>query len=305
MDRLTLPRVTTAPPERRLAGAFLAMAWNVAALLPVNVLAIRMGWWRFGTGILAVSGVPAGLWVGWAVLWGAAPVLATKRRRTAVVAAVLGPLAALLWGHPVVIREGAWIVGVAVAVAVALVPGLLLGRWTAEQERLAARAALQAVGFGALMFFVLPSLVFALTGEGWGALLARPRWQLVAAAMAVSPAAAMAVRAVGEFVAHGGTPVPFDPPARLATTGPYAYVANPMQLSITLLLVAWGALLASAGLVVAAALATAFLAGPAHRYEEGEMADRFGEAWHAYRRDVRMWWPRLRPLAGPRAEGAP
>lgn len=44
MDRLTLPPATTAPSGLRLRGAFLATAWNVAAPLPVSVLAIRLGW---------------------------------------------------------------------------------------------------------------------------------------------------------------------------------------------------------------------------------------------------------------------
>jgi len=39
----------------------------------------------------------------------------------------------------------------------------------------------------------------------------------------------------------GGTPYPWDPPDRLVTSGPYAYVRNPMQLSTTLIMLLAGA----------------------------------------------------------------
>jgi protein-S-isoprenylcysteine O-methyltransferase Ste14 len=271
--------------------------WNLAALLPLNVVALRLGWWRFGTDVAVVAGVPADLWVGWAVLWGAVPVLATTRRLpVTVVALVAVDFVVMPQGEPALTLGGAWLVGETVAVAVALVPGLLLGRWTVERRLLAGRATLQAIGFGALAFYVVPSLAFTVTGAaGWGPLLARPRWQFVVAALALAPPAAMAFHAVREFVAHGGTPVPFDPPTRLVTTGPYAYVANPMQVSMTLLLVGWGALLWSPGVIAAAAMVVVFSAGVARRYEDDELDARFGEAWRAYRREVPNWRPRWRP----------
>lgn len=41
----------------------------------------------------------------------------------------------------------------------------------------------------------------------------------------------------------GGTPVPCDPPKRLVSTGPYAYIGNPMQTAMALILgwafIAW------------------------------------------------------------------
>ena len=47
----------------------------------------------------------------------------------------------------------------------------------------------------------------------------------------------LGLSAVQEFVTRGrGTPIPFDPPRHIVTTGVYAYVANPMQLSAVLFL---------------------------------------------------------------------
>ncbi len=180
--------------------------------------------------------------------------------------------------------------------ATCLVPGVALGRWTARGEHLPRRAVLQVVAFTGLLLFVLPSLVFVVTGEGWDALLVRPRWHFVVAGLVLAPAGAMAIQAVREFVsAGGGTPVPLDPPVRLVTTGPYAYVANPMQLGATVVLAGWGVLLASPAVVAAAAGAAVFSAGLAAWSEDIELADRFGPAWHEYRRQVRVWWPRWRP----------
>ena len=203
---------------------------------------------------------------------------------------VLMPLA-----EPAVVLGGSWLVGEAVAVAVALVPGLVLGRWTAVPRRPGGRAALQVVAFTGLLFFVLPALVFEVAGAGWGPLLDRPRWHLVAAAVVLAPAAATALQAVREFATAGGTPFPLDPPTRLVTTGPYAYVANPMQLGATILLAAWGVLLASPEIVAAAAMGAVFSAGLATWSERADLTARFGDGWHRYRRRVRPWLPRRRP----------
>jgi protein-S-isoprenylcysteine O-methyltransferase Ste14 len=90
-----------------------------------------------------------------------------------------------------------------------------------------------------------------------------------------------------------GTPLPVMPTQELLTEGPYRYSRNPMSL---------GAILAYLGLAVAAGTmaGTVLVLGPAvllvvylKRLEEGELAERFGEAYLAYRRDVPFMIPRL------------
>jgi protein-S-isoprenylcysteine O-methyltransferase Ste14 len=285
------------PSRRSVAGAVLATAWNLAALLALNVIAMSNGWWTFDADTATVAGMPADLWVGWALLWGAAPLFAGARRVLPIAALliatdlVLMPLAA-----PVVVLGDTWLVGEALVVSTALIPGLLLGRWTEQNEHLYARATLQLLGFAGLLYFVLPTLIFTITGEGWNALLDRPRWHFVLAGVLLAPVGAMAVQSVREFARHGGTPIPLDPPSSLVTTGPYAYVANPMQLSGTILLAAWGALLASPAVVAAAFMGAVFSAGFAAWNEDDELGRRFGDDWHQYRREVRVWLPRWRPV---------
>ena len=284
------------PDRRRLGGVILATAWNLPTLLAVNLVAVRAGWWTFDVSSATVGGVPADLWIGWALLWGAVPILATvDRLGVAAVALVLADLVLMPLGQPAVVLGDRWLVGEAVAVVVALGPGLVLGRWTARGEHLRGRATLQVAAFTGLLLFVLPSAVFAATGDSWAPLLARPRWQYVLAGLALAPAGAMAIQAVREFVAHGGTPVPLDPPPRLVTGGPYAYVANPMQLGATIVLAGWGVLLSSPAVVVAAAGAAAFSASLANWSESLDLVRRFGDDWVDYRARVRSWLPRWRP----------
>ena len=111
--------------RRRVAAALLATAWNVPALLAVNLLAVRAGWWSFAVHGGTTAGIPADLWIGWALLWGAVPVLATTTRLPAAAAAlVAADLVLMPLAEPAVVLGGSWLVGEAVAVALALVPGL-------------------------------------------------------------------------------------------------------------------------------------------------------------------------------------
>ncbi len=108
--------------------------------------------------------------------------------------------------------------------------------------------------------------------------------------------AVIGLSAVQEFVIRGGgTPVPYDPPKRLVTTGIYAYVRNPMQLSAVLLLCLLGLALQNFWLAGAGIMAHIYSAGLAGWDEDDDLHKRFGSAWTTYRRGVRAWWPRVRP----------
>jgi protein-S-isoprenylcysteine O-methyltransferase Ste14 len=154
----------------------------------------------------------------------------------------------------------------------------------------------QAVAFAGFLLYVVPSIGFAATGGGWGVVVNRERWQLLGLALAAAPVIAIGLAAVTEFLKAGGTPLPLDPPTRLVTTGPYSYVSNPMQLSGTILLIMWGIALGNVTVVLTAVVAAAFSSGVAKWNEYGDLASRFGSEWHDYRRQVRNWWPRLRPI---------
>jgi hypothetical protein len=104
------------------------------------------------------------------------------------------------------------------------------------------------------------------------------------------------ISAVQEFVQRGqGTPIPYDPPQSLVTTGIYRYLANPMQLSCTIVLLVWGILLASPWLAAAALISLVYCAGIARWDERADLATRFGQPWMEYRKNVKDWLPRLDP----------
>jgi protein-S-isoprenylcysteine O-methyltransferase Ste14 len=101
--------------------------------------------------------------------------------------------------------------------------------------------------------------------------------------------------AIAEFVKAKGTPVRFNPPPRLVTTGPYAYVRNPQSLSWPMIFIGLGALLQSISLVfVFTPLLVVVDLLAVSRMEERRLEERFGEAFTEYKRNVPAYIPRLK-----------
>jgi len=302
---LYLPLTVTAvvwlwwpPTPRERAAAFLATGWNAATLLAVHAAAAHEGWWTFGVTDATLAGLPVDLYVGWAVMWGLLAALVARRVPVPVVvlAAALIDLAAMPAMRPVVVVGHNWLVGELAALGACLVPALLLATWTRDGTHLGRRATLQAVTFGGLALVVIPQIILEQTGGSWSALWDRRPWAVGLIGQCVAALGLIGVSAVQEFATRGhGTPVPFDPPARLVTSGPYAYLRNPMQLSAALVLVSWGALLGSWWVVAGGAMAVIYGAGFATGDESADLERRFGNAWSRYRSLVRPWFPRWRP----------
>ena len=93
--------------------------------------------------------------------------------------------------------------------------------------------------------------------------------------------------------------MPFDPPRRLVTTGLYAYVRNPMQLSAVMFLSLLGLLVNNLWLAAAGVMAHVYSAGLAGWNENGDLERRFGGDWVEYRKSVRTWLPRIHPWQPP------
>ncbi|MDQ1653937.1 MAG: hypothetical protein QOI35_3137 [Cryptosporangiaceae bacterium] len=286
------------PSRQALGGALLATLWNLPALLAVHVVAGAQGWWSFEEVPGSAAGFPADLWIGWSLLWGALPVLAAPRMPVYALVALAAWLDIVLMPAcaPLLRLGPHWWLGELAAVGVALVPGVLLGRWTAQRRHLRVRVLLQMVCFGALTIVLGTGAALAVEGASWDRLTSHPRWWLGIAAQVLLLPAALAVSGVFELAERGnGTPFPYDPPDRLVTTGPYAYVANPMQLGVTMLLLGWSAVAGSWALAAGAVSGCVFSAGLAAWHENAQLTQRFGPLWTDYRRAVRAWWPRWRP----------
>ncbi|MCA8924112.1 MAG: DUF393 domain-containing protein [Planctomycetes bacterium] len=290
--------------RRRTLGGFLAAAWNAPALLALNVLAARVGWWRFEVEGGTLLGVPVDLWLAWCLLWGPLPALLLRRWPLPVVLGLLLGVDVLLmpWCAPVVVLGPGWLWGEALALAVCALPGLLLARWTRDDAQLGPRVLLLAGAFAGLTLGVVPAAVLQETGGSWGSLSALTGTQLAVTIQLLLLVAVPALSAVQEFAERGGgTPLPYDPPRVLIRSGPYAYLANPMQTFMAALLVAWGGVLHSAPVALAGAMTVAFGASVAAWQERGQLSRRYGEAWSSYRGGVRAFVPRWRPHAPPPA----
>jgi protein-S-isoprenylcysteine O-methyltransferase Ste14 len=98
---------------------------------------------------------------------------------------------------------------------------------------------------------------------------------------------------IAQLTRGRGTPLPVIPTRELLTDGPYRYCRNPMTLGA---IVAYLGIGIAAGTVAGTALVLGFagsLLVYLKRLEEGELAERFGEAYLAYKRDVPFFILRL------------
>ena len=96
------------------------------------------------------------------------------------------------------------------------------------------------------------------------------------------------------FRRAGGTPVPFNPPRELVTSGPFAHVRNPILVGVFSALFGLGFLLHSLALVIIWTPAfLVFNVISLKVVEEPELERRFGESYREYRRRVPMFLPRI------------
>lgn len=277
-------------------GALLATAWNLPALLAVNLIAMHFGWWNFSVKGGTLFGLPVDLWIGWSAFWGTAATLLFRNTPLWMVAIVLGIADLILMpiSAPVVMLGKNWLIGECIALSACMVPGLLLARWTRDCRNVKGRAFLQAACFSGLLLFSI-AMVADLSGD-----LQRfthiSRTSLHLLAISFFLAALPGLSAVQEFAIVGrGTPLPFDPPRQLVSSGIYRYLANPMQTSTALLLIVMAIATRSLWLGLACLLTVAYSAGLATWDEEHDLRQRYGQSFLEYRRQVRNWLPRWRP----------
>ena len=291
-------------PPRQLAACLLGFLWTLPTLVVLQRLNQWAGWWSYATVGPMFCGMPLELYLGWVVLWGLVPQLLFARTRLGIVAAIMvaADLVTMPICAPVVALRPGWFVGEVVAVALVLLPALWLARCTLTDTNLRWRAAMQVATAALLFLYLTPELVFALRpGIGWHRLFTMLPWQRQLWLQIVLICSIPGVSAVMEFAQRGaGTPIPYDSPKRLVTSGIYRYIANPMQLSCAVVMLLWAGMLGSAWLLIPAAICVVYSAGLAEWDESDDLAQRFGDKWLDYRHEVKNWRPRWIPfVAGP------
>ena len=285
--------------QRMFAACLLSVMWTLPALLVIQKCNAAFFWWSFTDASAWFAGMPLELYVGWTIAWGIFPEIAFRRLPLWLSVLCMGLLDVALMPlcAPVVRLGNRWLVGEGICLLIVLLPSLWVARLTLQNTHVRIRAWMQVAISGGVFLFLLPEIVFAVRpGCGWLPLTELPSWERQIALQLIGLVALPGIGAVMEFAERGGgTPIPFDPPMRLVTTGIYRYLANPMQTCCALVLLAWAFLLRNNWLLLAPIASLIYSAGIAEWDEGEDMATRFGESWRAYRSSVRNWLPRWRP----------
>lgn len=284
---------------RRFAACLLSLLWVAPSLLALQALNHWTGWWHYYGGIPRLGGMPLDTFAGWLLLWGLVPQIAFPRLPVAwsAVLMVSFDLLAMPLCSETLHLGARWIAGEYCAAVFVLLPALYIARWTECNTHLRLRAAIQIAISGMVFLYLLPEIVFAAKPRtGWAPLLHQRTGWLQIEMQLLMFLALPGVSAVFEFAERGrGTPIPYDPPQRLVTSGMYRYLANPMQASCALVMLLWAAMLQNQWLLLAACTSIVYSAGLAWWDEREDLAQRFGKPWRDYRGEVHNWWPRSRP----------
>lgn len=318
------------PNRRQRAAAWLACGWVLPSAAFLGYISSALDIWPAfvpltlgpAPGSLAMEGPTGALYPGphvvifagplivliWrVVIWGWAPALLFPRLDLRLVY-VFGVLAdqALLRFTLLSDRGSLNAVLFHAAVAAAcILPAQFFSRWTRERSYLPLRAWMHFIFHSTLLLGVLSVLILNVT-SGFGAPFLRSSVVNKLLLQLLLIPAVLLASAMREFYLGGGTPMPADAPLRLVSTGPYAYVANPMQIGKFGVLSAWAIFWSSTALFAVAVFGLLYSLAIASPREDHEMLARFGTPWTRYRSEVRRWWPRWRPyFPGPNSTSVP
>ncbi len=315
------------PGRRVVRRSLLAAFVQFWVGLVADIALVESGAWTYRDLPLALAGVPVDLHLDWALLWGLALAWLSERwpgrrgsRRDfgillagAVLLTVAFDVTIADWLLFIERTSAWWLLADLGFLTVVL--GLTLWVHHSPPGGAFSRAApvippasprlrawLYASGFALLFVVAVPEALYG--AAAWLELPVPTTSVPVLPAVLATLGLALGVWSVDEFARRGdGTPVPWDPPRRLVVTGPYAFVANPIQLAV-------GALMTAALLQRLSWLCVVYLVDVALVVslvllvvERGDLESRFGATWRGWRRAVPLWRMRADP-ALPR-RGAP
>jgi protein-S-isoprenylcysteine O-methyltransferase Ste14 len=262
--------------DKHNTGALFAFVWQVQSSLLLSTLLFPMD---------------VEMLLGQSVLLGSVNYLVLMKRGLVAMALAallfIGIFVALPWQQPLLF---------AAMFLVVIMPALALAVWTGEGTHVYLRSILQALCWACLLLWLFPSLMLFQTGSNWSAFLARPLWINCVYALPLIVPFVLLIGALYQFAREGnGTGFPYDPPQRLVTNGIYAYISNPMQTGICLMMLWWGVVIGSVW-VSLSAIVSVFLFVVFKDICNGSCAiGRTDPDWLAYQQEVPRWLPRLTP----------
>jgi len=254
--------------KRVLTASMMAGAWVAATLPWINDLCVAAGYWSFQVDHeYILKTLPLSLYLGWIVLWGVLPALLLYyvgyRVWLIVLAFLLIDVFSMGLFEPVMsLTPWLWFIGEVWIVIFSLCPAVYLAKCVILQKQVAWRASLISIAFVLLLLWVIPSSVASFRIEFvtiWNSysLIVQCFWSLILILVSLP-----GVNGVMEFVRIGkGTPIPYDAPKHLVMTGSYAYVRNPMQLSMVLVLLVWAYIFSSLFIVLLATVSIVYSVG--------------------------------------------
>ncbi len=285
------------PTLRQATGVLLGILWNIPYLFLLNIVAVELGLWSYAATEDTFYSIPIDLILGWAFLWGGLLPYTFQK------AHFLFPVGLVVLFDVWVMPEFSslfslgdnWLFGEFLLIAVCLLPSLLIYNLTAGQKQVGLRAFMQSIIWGGWNIFLIPAAILLFEGKDIFTLLRLEGWQFTLFVNLMAFAILIGYTALFEFAKIGeGTPLPFDPPKHLVTTGPYAYVANPLQISTVLMFISL-AIAFQSWLMLSAIVAMAIYSeGFARWHNKAELENHF-KGWPTYKKHVRNWFPRWHP----------
>lgn len=283
---------------RQRAPLVLLCSVVVATWLVVvtEVLARGGPLWTWAGGRTMLGSLPVDVWLGWTLAWGALPALLGGRWWAWLAGFAWVDLVTMPALEPLLTLGPHWWVGEIVLLLAVAAPTLLLREATENRRWLWFRVGTQGLTFTTLVVGGVGTLALHSGGQRWSDLVDHSlgvRTVLLVSAVVI---AVPTLAAVAELARVGqGTPYPWDPPDRLVSTGPYAYLANPMQFGLVAALLWMAAAAGSWRLAAAAGVAAAFSVALALPHEERALAQRW-PLHPVWRAQMKAWWPRWRPV---------
>lgn len=117
-------------------------------------------------------------------------------------------------------------------------------------------------------------------------------WSLVLGIGLIILGLSLTFLSISYFIRVRGTPVPFSPPPKLITTGPYSFVRNPMLSGIFIQLFGLGIILGSISLVfIFTPLFIIINVWELKKVEEPELVRRLGQDYVEYKKRVPLFFP--------------
>ncbi|MEO1857789.1 MAG: hypothetical protein ABGY95_10580 [Rubritalea sp.] len=305
---LLLPLIWKVYP-RLWVAIILQTFWQFASLPWLNYLAVQLGFWKFSPTSIHILGLPLHYYFAWVVWWGIVATITLGKlplvfsRWWILAAAFLIDLAIMPLLQPQLSLGPYWILGETLLIIGCLLPGLWLAHWTLSWSKVCWRSFLVSITFGILVFTIFPFIAGHEVKHITASLTKWSLWQhyLFLGGMCLASVPAVAGVVIFAKLGHG-TPIPFDPPRNLVTSGVYSYIRNPIQWSIIACLILWGFYLQLPLYWGIAFISLCYCMGIAKWSESKDLEDRYTQQWLDYKNANPNWKFNLLPNLDQHAE---